>query len=109
MTLSFGKKVLQTTVYVKLVAPDELLLSEAVCRQLVIVNYHPSVKAIPRCTAEATSRLSNVESEEESNGTQSLTSPEETVSHTLGDKAVLNPEEKTTEREEQMEVKSKVS
>ena len=87
--MSFGKKVLQTTVYVKLVAPNELLLSEAVCHQLGIVNYHPSVKAIPRCTAEAISRLPNVESEEKSNDTQSLTSPEETVSLTLDDKAVL--------------------
>jgi len=61
MTLSFDKKVIQTTVYVKLVAPDELLLSEAVCCQLGIVNYHPSVETIPRCTTEATSRLPNVE------------------------------------------------
>jgi len=32
------------------VAPDQLLLSETVCYQLGIVNYHPKVKAIPRCT-----------------------------------------------------------
>jgi len=36
---SFGKKVICTTVYVKLVAPDQLLLSEAVCCQLGIVSY----------------------------------------------------------------------
>jgi len=94
MSLGFGKKVLQTTVYAKLAASDELLLSEAVCHQLGIVNYHPSVKAIPRCTAEAASRLPNFESEEKSNGTQSLASPEETVSLTLDDKAVLDPEER---------------
>ena len=55
MALSFGEEVLHATVYVKLVAPDQLLLSEAVCHQLGIVNYHPSVKAIPRCAAAAIS------------------------------------------------------
>ena len=51
MTFGFGEKVLHATVYVKLVAPDQLLLSETVCHQLGIVSYHPSVKAIPRCAA----------------------------------------------------------
>ena len=55
MTLNFGEEVLHATVYVELVAPDQLLLSEAVCHQLGIVNYHPSVKAIPRCAAAAVS------------------------------------------------------
>ena len=47
MTFSFGEEVLHASVYVKLLAPDQLLLSEIV---LGIVNYHPKVKAIPRCT-----------------------------------------------------------
>jgi len=44
-----GKKVICTTVYVKLVAPDQLLLSEAVCCQLGIVSYHPSVQSVQKC------------------------------------------------------------
>ena len=44
--ISFGERVICTTVYVKLVAPDQLLLSEAVCCQLGIVSYHPSVKSV---------------------------------------------------------------
>ena len=49
MKFSFGEEMLHATVYVKLVAPDQLLLSETVRHQLGIVNYHPKVKAIPRC------------------------------------------------------------
>ena len=41
--ISFGERVICTSVYVKLVAPDQLLLSEAVCCKLGIVSYHPSV------------------------------------------------------------------
>ena len=37
-----------TTLYVKLIAPDQLLLSETVCHRLGIVNYHPHVKAMQR-------------------------------------------------------------
>ena len=33
-----------TTVYVKMDAHDELLLSEGVCQQLGIINYHPQVR-----------------------------------------------------------------
>ena len=36
--ISFGERVICTTVYVKLIAPDQLLLSEAVCCQLGIVS-----------------------------------------------------------------------
>ena len=32
MNISFGEKTFCTTVYIKFVAPDKLLLSEAVCR-----------------------------------------------------------------------------
>ena len=43
MKIGFGEKTIVTTVYVKLVAPDQLLLSETVCQLLGIVSYHPSV------------------------------------------------------------------
>ena len=36
---------MKTTVYVKMDAHDQLLLSEGVCRQLGIVSYHPSVSS----------------------------------------------------------------
>jgi len=35
-----------STVFVKLVATDKLLLSENVCRMLGIVSYHPDVQAV---------------------------------------------------------------
>ena len=49
MKVSFGDKTIITTVYVKLVAPDQLLLSETVCRHLGIVSYHPNVQSVKRC------------------------------------------------------------
>ena len=68
------------------------------------------MKAIPRCTAEATSCFPNVVAEDkESSGTQSLTLLKETVPLTLHDKAVPDPDKETRRREEQMEVKSKIS
>ena len=51
--ISFGKKVICTTVYVKL---DQLLLSEAVCCQLGIVSYHPSVQSVKGCHSVETPR-----------------------------------------------------
>lgn len=36
---------MKTSMYVKMDAPEPLLLSEGVCRQLGIVEYHPEVKA----------------------------------------------------------------
>ena len=47
--ISFSERVICTTVYVKLVAPDQLLLSETVCCQLGIVSYHPSVQSVQGC------------------------------------------------------------
>ena len=35
---------MKTTVYVKMVAQEQFLLSEGVCRQLGIVMYHPSIE-----------------------------------------------------------------
>ena len=43
MQSSFGGKTMKTTIYIKMDAPDELLLSEGVCSQLDIVTYHPSI------------------------------------------------------------------
>ena len=39
----FQEKAMKTMVYIKMDAPDQLLLSEGVCRQLGIVTYHPSL------------------------------------------------------------------
>ena len=35
---------MKTTVYVKMDAQEQLLLSEGVCRQIGIVTYHPSIE-----------------------------------------------------------------
>ena len=43
LEISFQGKVMKTMVYIKMDAPDQLLLSEGVCRQLGIVTYHPSL------------------------------------------------------------------
>ena len=44
LEISFGDKTMTTTVYIKLDAHDELLLSVGVCRQLGIIRYHPDVQ-----------------------------------------------------------------
>ena len=49
MKVSFGDKTIFATVYVKLVAPDQLLLLETVCHHLGIVNYHPNVQSVEVC------------------------------------------------------------
>ena len=54
--ISFGERVICTTVYDKLVAPDQLLLSEAVCCKLDIVSYHPSVQSVQGYYTTVTSR-----------------------------------------------------
>ena len=43
LNLTFGEYTMSTPIYVKINAEDQLLLSEGVCRQLVIVNYHSHV------------------------------------------------------------------
>ena len=43
LDVTFGDKTMQTPVYIKMDAPDQLLLSEGVCRQLGIVTYHKDV------------------------------------------------------------------
>ena len=46
MKVSLGDTTITTTVFVKLVAPHQLLLSESVCRLLEIVGYHPNVQTV---------------------------------------------------------------
>ena len=44
LDLMFDDKTMKTTVYIKMDARDQLLLSEGVCRQLGILSYHPQVE-----------------------------------------------------------------
>ena len=46
LEISFHGKTMRTMVYVKMDAPDQLLLSEGVCRQLEIVTYHRSLHQV---------------------------------------------------------------
>ena len=43
LDISFEGKTMKTPVYVKVDAPDQLLLGEGVCRQLQIISYHPAI------------------------------------------------------------------
>ena len=43
MNIAFSGTTIHTPVYIKLDAPEQLLLSEGVCRQLGIITYHPEV------------------------------------------------------------------
>lgn len=43
MSIAFGEKAMVTSVYIKMDARDQLLLSEGVCRQLDIIQYHSEV------------------------------------------------------------------
>lgn len=45
LELTFGESTMKMSVYIKMDAPEPLLLSEGVCRQLDIGKYHPGVKA----------------------------------------------------------------
>ena len=45
LDISFQDRVMTTDIYVKMDASESLLLSEGVCRQLGIVEYHPDVIA----------------------------------------------------------------
>jgi len=44
LDVEFNDKKMKTTVYIKMNSHDQLLLSEGVCRQLGIVQYHPDVR-----------------------------------------------------------------
>jgi len=43
LDINFNDKTMNTAVYLKMDAHDDLLLSEGVCRHLGIVTYHPNV------------------------------------------------------------------
>ena len=43
LDISFGGVTMKTSVYIKMDTPEQLLLSEGVCRQLKIITYHPDV------------------------------------------------------------------
>ena len=45
LDITFGETTMKTPVYIKMNAHDQLLLSEGVCRQLNIIQYHPTVEA----------------------------------------------------------------
>ena len=45
LKIAFGDTTMITPVYIKMDAHDQLLLSEGVCRQLGILQYHPSVES----------------------------------------------------------------
>ena len=51
MNIAFGKKILCDIMYIKLVAPDRLLLSDAVYHRLGIVYYHLDVQAAHKSLA----------------------------------------------------------
>ena len=44
LDVAFGEKTLRTPVYIKVNAHEQLLLSEGVCRQLGLIQYHPDVR-----------------------------------------------------------------
>ena len=44
LDITFQEKTLNTPVYIKMDAPEQLLLSEGVCRQVGILTYHPDVQ-----------------------------------------------------------------
>ena len=43
LVIAYQGRTMQTPIYIKLDAPEQLLLGEGVCRQLGIVTYHPLV------------------------------------------------------------------
>ncbi len=44
LDITFQDKAIKTTVYIKMDAHDQLLLSERVCRQLGVISYHSEVE-----------------------------------------------------------------
>ena len=47
LNMSFGDRAMVTPIYIKMDAPDQLLLSEGACCQLGIVSYHEGVRPWP--------------------------------------------------------------
>ena len=44
LDITFGDKIMETTVYIKMDAVDQLPLSEGICPQLGIISYQGDVK-----------------------------------------------------------------
>ena len=55
LDISFGDITMSTPVYIKLDAPEPLLLAEGVCRQLNILSYHPLVSDLKTTGPKLTS------------------------------------------------------
>ncbi len=60
LDIAFEDKTMCTPVYVKMDAPEQLLLSEGVCRQLGIVTYHPSLGVGPSVDVSPMTQLQTV-------------------------------------------------
>ena len=56
---------MRTPVYVKMDAPEQLLLSEGVCRQLGVITYHTEVQPIERVKADKPTRVSKTAKEDD--------------------------------------------
>ena len=70
-----------TPIYIKMDAPDQLLLSEGVCRQLGIVGYHESVGPWPsRLRSTRKENKLSVHSGVEGDGLSGVTAVEKTKS-----------------------------
>ena len=99
--ISFGEIVICTTMYVKLVALDQLLLSEAVCCQLGIVSYHPNVQSVHGCHATVTStRISDCKSDTLSVRDKELEAEE--LEQQATNKSNLTIQSETTEKMKQL-------
>ena len=48
LDICFQDKSMNTSVYVKMDAPEQLLLSEGVCRQLGVISYHQEVRPVKK-------------------------------------------------------------
>ena len=44
LEIAFNGKSIITPVYIKMDAPEQILLAEGICRQLDIIRYHPDVQ-----------------------------------------------------------------
>ena len=54
LDISFEGSTMRTPIYIKMDAPEPLLLLEGVCRQLGILSYHPAVLSKLGVTADPT-------------------------------------------------------
>ena len=60
LDIGFDGRVLNTSVYVKMDSPNDLLLSEGVCRQLGNIHYRPEVRPV-KDTGKSISWLSLIQ------------------------------------------------